>query len=250
MLEYSDFDVALLQEASLRKTSWESRHYDRGAVIVRLSERIELEALKSIPPGMRPKPDEFTVSAPGTIAVARVFPTVGAPFIVVSLYARWEMPHPRTPTSWGVGFADAMAHRAISDLSAFIGHKNPATHRILVAGDFNLIHGATEKNPLALPARDRSVFMRLEALGFEFMGPQYPNGRLADPSPSRLATDTKNVPTYYTTRQTPRTAGNQLDYAFASRGFHSKVQTRALNDPEEWGPSDHCRLEIQVDASQ
>ena len=30
------------------------------------------------------------------------------------------------------------AHRIMSDLSAFIGHRDPATHRILAAGDLNL----------------------------------------------------------------------------------------------------------------
>ena len=143
-----------------------------------------------------------------------------------------------------------MAHRAISDLSTFIGHINPATHRILVAGDFNLIHGATESSRLALPARDRSVFARLEALGFEFLGPQCPDGRRAEPTPAGLPVDTRNVPTYYTTRQRPETAANQLDYVFASRGFHECVQVRALNEPEEWGPSDHCRIAIEVDLSQ
>ena len=24
------------------------------------------------------------------------------------------------------------------------------------------------------------------------------------------------------------------------------VSVRALNEPEQWGPSDHCRLEIEV----
>ena len=249
VLEDSDFDVALLQETFLPESSWEKHHYDRGATIAKLSDRVELEELKSIPRGRRPERDEFTISAPGTLAAAHVIPAIGAPFVVVSLYARWEMPHPRTPTGWSVGYADAMAHRPISDLSAFIGHKDPARHRIVIAGDFNLIHGATEQNPLALPARDRSVFARLEALGFEFFGPQYPNGRLAEPSPSGLTPDTRNVPTYHSTRQTPRTASNQLDYVFASRGFHSKVRTRALNDPKEWGPSDHCRIAIRVDAT-
>ena len=196
-----------------------------------------------------PDSDELVVSAPGTIAAARVVPSEGAPFIAVSLYARWEKPHPRTPTNWSVGYADAMAHRAISDLSAFIGHVNPSRHRILVAGDFNLIHGATNSNPLALPARDRSVFARLEALGFEFVGPRHPDGRQADPPPRGLPADTRNVPTYHTTRQRPQTAANQLDYVFASRGFHRKIRTRALNEPEEWGPSDHCRIAIDVEVS-
>ncbi|MCY3812146.1 MAG: hypothetical protein OXH15_10155 [Gammaproteobacteria bacterium] len=92
-----------------------------------------------------------------------------------------------------------MAHRAISDLSTFIGHLDPTTHRILVAGDFNLIHGALDSNPLALPARDRSVFARLQALGLQFIGPRYPHGRKAHPAPSGLPVDNANVPTYYTT---------------------------------------------------
>ena len=39
---------------------------------------------------------------------------------------------------------------------------------------------------------------------------------------------------------------NQLDDAFASRGFHERVSVRAMNDAEEWGPSDHCRLVMEV----
>ena len=190
------------------------------------------------------------MSAPGTLAAARVVPQSANPFVVVSVYARWEKPHLSTSTNWGVGYADAMAHRAISDLSTFIGHIDPSTHRILVAGDFNTIHGATDSNRLALPARDRSVFARFEALGFVFLGPQYPAGRRAEPTPSGLPLDTTNVPTYHTTRQRPSTAANQLDYVFASRGFHECVSTRALNEPEEWGPSDHCRIGIEVDISR
>lgn len=39
---------------------------------------------------------------------------------------------------------------------------------------------------------------------------------------------------------------NQLDYAFVSRGSHKKVSVRAMNEIEEWGSSDHCRLLIEV----
>lgn len=248
-LEGTDYDVALLQEAPLSKDSWERKHYSRCAKVAALSDRAAIVELRSVPLGSIPGSNEFVVSAPGTIAAAQVVPSEGTPFIVVSLYARWEKPHPCTPTNWGVGYSDSMAHRAISDLSAFIGHVDPSRHRILLAGDFNLIHGATDSNTLALPARDRSVFSRLEALGFEFLGPQYPHGRRADPPPAGLPADTENVPTYYTTRQRPQTAVNQLDYVFASRGFHRKIQTRALNEPEQWGPSDHCRIAINVEAS-
>ena len=54
------------------------------------------------------------------------------------------------------------------------------------------------------------------------------------------------MPTYYRPGTGPETAVNQLDYAFASRGFHEKVSVRAMNEIEEWGRSDHCRLVIEV----
>ncbi|MYD98698.1 MAG: endonuclease/exonuclease/phosphatase family protein [Gammaproteobacteria bacterium] len=246
-LRKSNVDVALLQEVRVSPEAWEREHYDRGAGVVRLSDRVTLVPFRNIPQGRRPASDEIAVSAPGTLAAAQVVPGVGHPFVAVSVYARWEKPHPSTPTNWGVGYADAMAHRAISDLSTFIGHIDPSTHRILVAGDFNTIRGATDANRLALPARDRSVFARFEALGFVSLGPDYPAGRRAEPTPSGLPVDTANVPTYHTTRQRPATAANQLDYVFASRGFHECVSARALNEPEEWGPSDHCRIGIEVD---
>ena len=46
------------------------------------------------------------------------------------------------------------AHRIMSDLSAFIGHRDPATHRILAAGDLNMCYGATG-GTLSLPTRAR-----------------------------------------------------------------------------------------------
>ena len=245
LLEGSDYDLALLQEVDLAPDSWEREHYSRGADVVRLSERVEVAKLRSIPQGRVPAPDEIAVSAPGTVAAARIVPASGEPFIAVSVYARWERPRADVRSRWI--YADAMAHRAISDLSVFIGHRDPARHRILVAGDFNLIHGALESNPLALPARDRSVFSRFEDLGFVFVGPRHPDGRQAYPVPPGLPADTKNVPTYHTTRQRPESAANQLDYVFASRGFHECLNTHALNGPEEWGPSDHCRVAIDVD---
>ena len=246
VLEESDYDVALIQEFPFPEKSWEVKLYDRGAKVLKLSDRIGFRELQTIPPGKKPGRDELTVSAPGIIAAACITPENIVPFIAVSLYARWEYPHPRTKTSWSVGYQDAMAHRAISDLSTFIGSTNPATHRILLAGDFNLIHGAMDNNPLALPARDRSVFSRLEALGLEFIGPQYPNGRQANPQPPGLPDDTKNVPTYHSSKQKPGTAANQLDYVFASKGFHKQVVAIALNQPEKWGPSDHCRINIEI----
>ena len=109
-----------------------------------------------------------------------------------------------------------------------------------------MIYGATDDNRLALPARDRSVTDRMDALGMEFLGPQSPDGRQATPGPQGLPLDSGNVPTFHTTRQSPEAAQNQLDYVFASRGFHGSVKVRALNAVDEWGASDHCRLLIEV----
>ena len=52
--------------------------------------------------------------------------------------------------------------------------------------------------------------------------------------------------TGYSTRQTPETATRQLDFVFASKSLASSVTVRALNEPDRWGPSDHCVVEIVV----
>ena len=86
----------------------------------------------------------------------------------------------------------------------------------------------------------------MAALGLEFVGPQSPNGRQAQPTPQGLPQSTKNVATFYTSGNSPETAENQLDYVFASRGFHESIRTRAMNGVDEWGSSDHCRILIEV----
>lgn len=122
------------------------------------------------------------------------------------------------------------------------------SHRILAAGDLNMSYGDLDVLPQNLAARAQTVFDRMDALGLELLGPQAPEGgRQADPTPAWLPPDTRNVPTYRSNRQTPETAVNQLDYVFASRGFHEQVAVRALNSPDEWGPSDHCRILIEVE---
>ena len=266
-----DADIALLQEAGQvppdvadkvntdppehwDSHAWNSRWYegrfkelfDRWPMVVKLSERVEVEWFRQVSPIGETEWDEIAVSGIGTIATARVIPQDAPPFIAVSMYARWITPHPSACSKWFVGYQDGSAHRIISDPSAFIGSTDPSTHRILAAGDLNMIYGAKDNNRLALPARDRTVTDRMAALGMEFLGPQYPAGRRACPTPHGLPPDTRNVPTYYTTRQSPATSQNQLDYAFASRGFHESVTVRAMNSVEEWGASDHCRLLIEV----
>ena len=45
-------------------------------------------------------------------------------------------------------------------------------------------------------------------------------------------------------RQKPSDAQLQLDYVFASRAIAHRLTVRALNDPDDWGTSDHCRIVI------
>ena len=269
-----DADIALVQEGGQPpndltgvdigpKESYDSHHwnsdwwkgrwsalYDRWPMVVKLSDRVEVEWFKQVSPVWGGAPDEIEVSGIGTIAAARVTPKDSsvAPFVAISMYGRWMGPHPSTESSWI--YADASAHRIISDLSAFIGHEDTRRHRILAAGDLNTGYGYAGEPYTGDPywgARDRSVFDRFNAIGMEFMGPQFPNGRQAIPTPAGLPPDTRNVPTYYTIAQRkPENAQIQLDYAFASRGFHESVSTRALNEVEEWGPSDHCRILIEI----
>ena len=216
------------------------RLFDRWPMVVKLSDRVEVEWFKQVSPISNAAEDEIAVSGIGTIAAARVIPQHGAPFIAVSMYARWIAPHRSTNSRWRVGYPDGSAHRIISDLSAFIGSHDPSTHRILAAGDLNMVFSGKK-------ARESTVLDRMDALGVERLGPRYPAGRRADPTPESLPDDTRNVPTYHTTRQTPATATKQLDWVFASRGFHHNVRVRALNEVDEWGPSDHCRVLIDIE---
>ncbi len=224
--------------------------YDRWPMVVRLSDRVDIDWFRQVGPVWQPAEDEVAVSGIGTIAAARVTPRDGSiePFIAVSMYGRWIGPHPSVKTSWNIGYADASVHRIISDLSAFIGHENPRTHRILAAGDLNIAHGYGDGgSPPYWEARYRSVFERMAAIGLEFMGPQMPNGRQAETLATGEPADSRNVVTHHLRDKNPETASNnQLDYVFASRGFHESVKVRALNGVEEWGASDHCRLLIEI----
>ena len=264
-LQEMDADVALLQEVGPGAADemkgalggnehWNdhpdwNKHHGWSAVL-KLSDRVKVRWFRPICLMAKEEAtDEIAVSDLPTLAAAEVTPLGGEPFIVVSMYARWYRPHPLARNAPvikkpGTGviceFADASAHRIISDLSGFIAHTNPANHRIIAAGDLNTIYGATEEHPCEMPERMRTIFNRMRAIGLEFLGPRAPKGgRRADPTPQGLRPNTRNVPTFHATQ-------NQLDYVFASRGFHKRVSVRAMNAPNEWGPSDHCRIVIDV----
>ena len=111
-----DADVALLQEARRPpaeiadlldigpQESWDSHSwnsdwwrgrwralYDRWQMVVRLSDRVDVEWFTQVSPDGWPGRDEIAVSGIGTIAAARVTPKDGSvePSFAVSMYGRW-----------------------------------------------------------------------------------------------------------------------------------------------------------------
>ena len=257
-----DFDLALLQEAGepppdvaklisansaidVDSAPWETmivggRPAYRKAIF-KLSDRIEVDWIetKSLDTAIT---GELVASWPGTLAAASVKPPSGETVIAVSMYAPWVRSHART--GGNSIFSDGSAHRVVSDLSTFIA--NETGHRILAAGNMNILRGYGEYGDKYWAARYRTVFDRLEIMGLPCVGPEYPNGRQADPWPDELPRDSRNVPTFHSNRKRPETATRQLDYVFASRELTDSLSVRALNAPDEWGPSDHCRIEIEI----
>ena len=262
-----DADLALLQEAGhvpedvldrvelSPHAPWLSHdpisgepNYDRWPMVVRLSDRVRVEWFRQIgPTWVLPKhPLDMAVSGIGTLDVARVIPVEGRDsFIVASMYGRWFKHHPSVDKA--EIYADASVHRIISDLSAFIADGSPGTHRVLASGDLNVTYGYGHGSGPYWDARYRNLFERMETTGLEFLGPQRPNGRQAKVLATGEPEGSRNVVTYHLRDKDPATASNnQFDFAFASRGFHKSITVRALNEVEEWGASDHCRLLIEI----
>ena len=254
----TDADVALLQEAvepppeiaervEVNPAPWYTASGDCArprawrTAVVKLTDRVRVEWIE--PKAIHDAgTGEFAVSRLGTLAAAHVTPPGSEPFVCVSMYSLWETPHASTESSWIV--SDASAHRVVSDLSAFVGRESG--HRVVAAGDLNILHGHGEHGSPYWARRFETVFTRMSAMGLLFVGPQAPNGRQADPWPDELPGNSRNVPTYHTNRQTPTTATRQLDFVFASDSFGDSLTVRAVNSPEQWGPSDHCQLEIEI----
>ena len=259
-----DADVALLQEAGLPPSKRIADRVDIGSIdhwrdanhavfpmVVQLSGRVKVDRYTPVSPARvgtgkvkNVNESELAVSDVTTSAAARIRPIDGEPFIAVSMYARWLNYHPFAIAGRGNSkiHSDASMHRIISDLSVFIRHWDPSTHRILLAGDMNAFYGEKFEKGDGKPYREVSAFERLDRLGMQFLGPQFPDGRQSERVDDSLGPDTRNVATYRTTRGKE----NQLDYVFASCGFHESVRTRALNEVDEWGSSDHCRILIEV----
>ncbi|MYE06278.1 MAG: endonuclease/exonuclease/phosphatase family protein [Chloroflexi bacterium] len=244
MLEAREVDVALLQEArSPRKSIADLIEVDPGpwntagvgvrrdwkaAVVVsrdRTDTSVHWVEARSIPEAGY---HDLAVSRPGTLAAAVVTPADGLPVTVVSMYAAaegWTGESGRPSHNAWVG----SAHRLISDLSRLVGKRT----RLIAAGDLN-----------AWRSRE-SIFTRMDSLDLPCVGPHAPGGGRQAPEP-RHAEDV--VTFYLPAEREPANATQQLDYVFATRNIAERVEVRALNDasPEVWGPSDHCRILIEV----
>lgn len=209
------------------------------AAVAVLSERVEITPVPTQPLGFD-GPLELGVSRPGTIAVARLkVRSTGEEILLASIYAQWE-----GPMVGGTSiFADASMHRILSDLSPLLSW---AELPMIVAGDFNTVLGADLGHYGGnWPMRDASVFARFEALGLRLAGPQGPAGGVqADPHPVELPPGSGNVPTF---GATPPARSRQLDYCFASAEIVDRLNVVALNGIDEWGPSDHCRVVIDLE---
>ena len=252
----SKVDIALLQEAAqppieitnnidLDSAPWETAGTGTSrpwrTAIANISHQVEMQcfetgSIESASPG------QIAVSRVGTLSAASLKLPSSEEITVVSVYGIWERPSRTTNSSFI--YADASVHRLISDLSVFIGSQSK--HRIIVAGDLNILYGYGEHGSTYWGSRYQTIFDRMKALGLSFIGPQTPAGLSADPWPKELPPNSKNVPTFYHSRQSPTTATRQLDFVFASNALSEGIRVTALNDPEDWGPSDHCRLEIEV----
>ena len=259
-----DVDVALLQETctppqeildSVGLSQYQAWLHDslsttglRPPRVVKLSNRVNVEWYQQVAPHRGTlAPHQLPASGIGLWDAAIVTPLDGGePLNVVSMYAAWQSSHPNVGSR--SSYPDASAHRIISDLTVLVPSYSGdgPDHRIVAAGDLNVCFGDSS----TFTARAQTIIDRMRVLGLEHLGPSYPNGRKADPVPENLTKHSLDVPTYYSTAMTPETAQLQLDHVFASRALAKGITTRAMNGVEEWGPSDHCRIIINVETAR
>jgi hypothetical protein len=188
----------------------------------------------------------LAVSRAGSLEVAEVsWKGSSGKLWLASMYSAWEAPL-RDAERRHI-YADASAHRLTSDLTAVIDSE--ARPRVIAAGDLNLLRGYGEDGSPLWKARYDTVFARMEAIGLPCVGRDLPaGGTLSAPAPAERPTDSTTVPTFRTRIAEPASATRQLDFVFASRALVPLVRACALDAPDAWGPSDHCRIEIMVEA--
>lgn len=247
----SNVDIALLQEAVPPEAEvhatipngsedWSTAGGSRNfcAAVAHINANIEVARIETVPLE-EAAVGKLAVSRRGSIAAATVSLSGEDPITLVSWYAAWEKD---IAHKWP--YADASVHRLISDISQLISTQR--SHRIIIAGDINILHGYGESGNRYWGERYASVFARMEALGVPFVGPQYPNGMQPSPLPTEMPDGCLDVPTFRSKRTESSSATRQMDFVFASRSLHSRLNVTARNGEDEWGPSDHCRVLIEM----
>ncbi len=248
MVQMDDVDVALLQEASrvpddlrhrvdVDHRLWDGRHSDwmvYPSVVARLSDRVSTSFITTQLIG-DPYSHDFYTSEWGTLGAAVVNSDDGSePLTVVSMAAGGDN---FTHESGSPSRREAIGsvHRLISDLSRLVGRRS----RVIAAGDWSINRGWSSHPTAVWNEREalhfQTAFDRMRALGFRHLMPEGRRGYRDD------------VVSFKPIGMSPAEAWGQLDYVFATENIADRVSVRALNEPDKWGPSDHCRLVIDID---
>ena len=178
--------------------------------------------------------NDFYTSEWGTLGAAIVNPIdEGESLIVVSM-APYSNAFTQESGSPSRREPIGSLHRLISDLSRLVGRQS----RVIAAGDW-VIYPGWSTHPTAIwnkreALHFQTAFDRMQALGFRHI---VPVGRRSDRG---------DVVTFRCIGETPAQAWAQADYVFATENIADRVSARALNSPDDWGPSDHCRIVIDL----
>ena len=102
--------------------------------IARVSDRVTLTYRPTAGLHTATSNPDWAVGREGSITAADVNVDGRRVFTVASVYAAWEFAASR-------GYADAEAHRILSDLTSLMAGRR---HRLIVAGDWNILRGYGE----------------------------------------------------------------------------------------------------------
>lgn len=251
----SDFDVALLQEAGpppaelrarvvVDDQPWATGAGEMGirpwrTAVVGLSDRVRVRHLETAPLDSA-LIHQIPVSRSGTLALAEIsFRGSDQTYLLASMHAQHELPRAAAPLDWI--YADASAHRLVSDLSSVIGSEH--RHQIVVGADLNFTTGEELRETNYWRARHAGVFERMRLLGLPLIGPH----QSSEPAtPAAAVQRERQTPTYRHQQDEPHGASKRIDFVFASEQLRPAVEVLARNDRAAWGPSSHCKIEITL----
>ena len=204
------------------------------SVVARLSDRVStwFVETQSI---TRADSHDFYTSEWGTLGAATVKPVTGGDSITVISMAPAYNYHTRESGSPSRFEAINSVHRLISDLARLVGRRS----KVVAAGDWTINRGWSSHGTPIWNQREalhfKTAFDRMSALGFRHLTPE---GR---------KNERGEAVTFVPIGSPPEKAFAQLDFVFATENIADRVSVLTLNQPEEWGPSDHCRIEINFE---